>query len=261
MVIVESAPRARGKVAAARTSSRRRSRGQAMVEFALVAPVFFLMFFGLIEFALINSSITSFNFAAKDAARIGSLLGRTDPTVDTQIVNDVLGRTSGLVVAKTQFIEVYRSDAAGSLPPSTNPTENSYPPVTSAACSVCNWAVASRNDSLLNADYLGVRITYVYTYLTAFVSGGASQLQLSALSVQRIEPQDYQGHRPQPPALLAAVMSAHGTSTPSCATASSAPALEPFHPGGGSPRCAGEPVAWLRERMQGALALSMGGVA
>lgn len=259
MVIVDSAPRARGKVAAARTSPRRRSRGQAMVEFALVAPVFFLMFFGLIEFALINSSITSFNFAAKDAARIGSLLGRTDPTVDKQIVNDVIGRTGGLVVAKTSLIEVYRSDAAGSLPPSTNPTENSYPPVTSAACSVCNWAVASRNDSLLNADYLGVRVTYIYTYLTAFISGGASQLQLSALSVQRIEPQDYQGHRPQPPALLAT--SAHGASAPSCATASSPPALQPFHPGGGSPRCAGEPAAWLRERMQGELALWMGGAA
>lgn len=259
MVRVESAPRARGKVATARTSPRKRSRGQAMVEFALVAPVFFLMFFGLIEYALINSSITTFNFAAKDAARIGSLLGRTDPSVDSQIVNDVIGRSGGLVVAKAQLIEIYRSDAAGSPPPSTSPVENSYAPVTGSACSVCNWAVASRNDSLLNADYLGVRVTYIYTYLTAFVSGGASQLQLTALSVQRIEPQDYQGSKPRPPALLAT--SVQRAAAPSCATVSSSPALESFHPGGGSARCAGEPPVWLRERMLGGLPRSMGGVA
>ncbi|HLY32571.1 MAG TPA: TadE family protein, partial [Ktedonobacterales bacterium] len=41
-----------------------RSQGQALVEFALVAPIFFLMFFGVIEFALINASIGAYNFAA-----------------------------------------------------------------------------------------------------------------------------------------------------------------------------------------------------
>lgn len=256
--MVECAPRARRKVAAARTSPRRRLRGQAMVEFALVAPVFFLMFFGIIEYALINSSITTFNFAAKDSARIGSLLGRTDPNVDQQIVSDVVGHTGGLVVAQTQLIEVFRSDAAGSLPPSVNPVENSYPPTTTTiACTICNWAVASRNDSLLNADYLGVRITYVYTYLTGFVSGGASQLNLTALSVQRIEPQDYQGHRPLPPVLLAT--SAHATSAPACATAGASSVLSSRHPGERGPHCVADPVAWLRQRMPVLFARSSGG--
>lgn len=242
-----------------------------MVEFALVAPIFFLMFFGLIEFALINATITTFNFAAKDAARIGSLLGRTDPTVDQQMVNDVIGRSGGFVVAQAQLIEIFRSDAAGSLPPATSPVENSYPPTAGSACSVCSWAVASRNDSLLNADYLGVRITYTYTYLTGFVSGGAAQLQLSALSVQRIEPQDFQGHRlpPHPPALLAA--SAHGVTTASPASSGatlgsvSVVALGPQHPGDDGVHCSPQPVAWLREhapslwRALGGMACSTGG--
>lgn len=231
-----------------------------MVEFALVAPVFFLMFFGIIEYALINSSITTFNFAAKDAARIGSILGRTDPTVDQQIVNDVVGRSGGLVVAQAQSIEVYRSDAAGSPPPSVGAVENSYAPSTGSACVVCNWAVASRNDSLLNADYLGVRITYIYTYLTAFVSGGASQLQLSALSVQRIEPQDYQGRNPHAPVALASV--AHGTSAPSCAAAARlSSVLSSHHPGNGDACYVAESAVWLRERMPGVLARSTGGAA
>src|SRR5260221_4264663 len=61
---------------------RRLSRGQAIVEFAMVAPLFLLMLFGFIEFALIGASIAAFNFAAKDAARLGSYLGTTDSTVD-----------------------------------------------------------------------------------------------------------------------------------------------------------------------------------
>lgn len=257
--MIECAPLARRKLAAGRTSPRRRSRGQAMVEFALVAPVFFLMFFGILEYALINSSIATFNFAADDAARIGSLLGRTDPNADTQIVNDVIGRTGGLVVAKAQLIEVYRSDAAGSPPPSANPVENSYSPVTGSPCSVCAWAVASRNDSLLNADYLGVRVTYAYTYLTAFISGGASQLQLTATSVQRIEPQDYQGRRPHIPAVLATV--AHATPASSCVAAKPAPVLRSHHPGDGGAQCPDAPVVWLSDRALGVLAHTTGGLA
>ncbi|MGZ3714929.1 MAG: TadE/TadG family type IV pilus assembly protein [Ktedonobacterales bacterium] len=230
-----------------------------MVEFALVAPIFFLMFFGVIEYALINSSITTFNFAAQDGARIGSLLGRTDATVDQQIVNDIVGRTGGIVVAKAQLIEIYRSDAAGSPPLSVGAVENAYPPTTGSACSVCNWAVASRNDSLLNADYLGVRITYVYNYLTAFLSGGASQLQLSAVSVQRIEPQSYQGYRPHLPAVLASA--AHETSASSCAAAGPSPVLSSHFPAGGSASCPTGPVVWLRQRVPGVLAHSIGGAA
>lgn len=230
-----------------------------MVEFALVAPIFFLMFFGVIEYALISSSITTYSFAAQDGARVGSLLGRTDPTVDQQIINDIVGRTSGFVMAQAQLIEIYRSDAAGSPPPSLGAVENSYPPTAGSACSVCNWAVASRNDSLLNADYLGVRITYVYNYLTAFLSGGASQLQLSAVSVQRIEPQSYQGYRPHLPAVLTSM--SHQASASSCVTAGLLPVSSSHYPAGGGASCPTGPVVWLRERVPGVLAHSIGGAA
>lgn len=259
--MVQCAPRARRKVSAPRISRRRRSRGQALVEFALVAPVFFLMFFGIIEFALINASITTFNFAAKDSARIGSVLGRTDATVDQQIVNDIVGRVGGVVVAKASLIEVFRSDAAGDPPAAVTPVENTYTPVTGSACGVCNWAIDSRNDSLLNADYLGVRITYVYTYLTAFVSGGASQLQLTALSVQRIEPQSFQGHRPHPPMVVA---SAYTSPRASCSHATVSPVLAPASSGSDSAPCVDEPLVWLREPVSslvGLLAHSIGGAA
>lgn len=180
---------------------RRGSRGQAMVEFALVAPLFFLLFFGFIEFALISASIAAYNFAAKEGARIGSLLGRTDGTVDTQILNSVNMHVAGIVMAQPVTLEIYKSDVAGDyiLPGNSVAVEDAYS-FSSGTWTTQTWTPDLRDDTLVNADYLGVRLTYRYTYLTAFISGGNSSLQLTANSVQRIEPQDYQSHRSRPAA-------------------------------------------------------------
>lgn len=182
-----------------RLARRRPSRGQAMVEFALVAPLFFLLLFGFIEYALISTSIAAFNFAAKDGARIGSLLGRTDGTVDTQILNSVNQHVAGIVMAKPVTLEIYKSDAAGDylLPGNTTAIEDSYS-FSSSSWTAQNWLPSLRDDTLINADYLGVKITYQYTYLSAFVSGGNSTLQLTASAVERIEPQDFQSRRSPP---------------------------------------------------------------
>jgi hypothetical protein len=189
---------------------RWQKRGQAMVEFALVAPLFFTLIFGLIEFSLIGVSISSFNLAADEGARIGSYLGRTDDTVDHQIYLAIAAHTSGVVVAQTLKIEIFKADVTGQpVMVGGNIIEDilDINGITiSRPCDPgCDWPATSRIDQLLSADYLGVRITYQYTYLTGFISGGNASLVLTASSVQRIEPQDYQGRRsPVPdPALYA----------------------------------------------------------
>jgi len=176
---------------------RWQKRGQAMVEFALVAPLFFTLIFGLIEFSLIGMSISSFNVAADEGARIGSYLGRTDPTVDKQIVAAVASHTSGIVLAQALKIEIFQSDVTGQpVMVGGKIVEDVYDingnPIPGQPQS---WPANSRIDQILSADFLGVRITYRYTYLTAFISGGNANLVLTATSVQRIEPQDYQGRR------------------------------------------------------------------
>ncbi|HKB46228.1 MAG TPA: TadE family protein [Ktedonobacterales bacterium] len=168
-----------------------------MVEFALIAPLFFTLLFGVVEFSLISTAIGVMNFATKDAARIGSLLGRTDPTVDSQIVSDIRSRSTGIVVAKVTQIEVYKSDAGGNVVLVNNlgvvsPVEYVYD-INGNNIGTTSWPVAQRRDTLLDADFLGVRVTYTYTYLTGFIAGVGAQLTLTATSVQRIEPQDYQG--------------------------------------------------------------------
>jgi hypothetical protein len=183
---------------------RRLSRGQAIVEFAMVAPLFFLMLFGFIEFALIGASIAACNFAAKDAARLGSYLGTTDPTADSQMVDLIKARVNGVVVAHLIKIEIFKSDATGAY---QNAVEDSFHFV-GTGIDLITWPVDMRNDSLIDADYLGVRITYNYTYLTAFISGGNSTLSLTATSVQRIEPANFHGHRAPPSVALSSTAQA-----------------------------------------------------
>jgi Flp pilus assembly protein TadG len=175
-------------------SARRRSRGQALVEFALIAPLFFALLFGIIEYSLLSTAISALNFAAKDAARIGSLLGRTDPTADSQIVTDVRQHSAGIVTARVTAIEVFKADAAGNgVISGGSLVENVYD-INGNALGPLGWPIAQRRDTLIDADYLGVRVSYTYTYLTGFISGGSASLPLTATSVQRIEPQDYQGN-------------------------------------------------------------------
>jgi Flp pilus assembly protein TadG len=68
-----------------REPRRKPSRGQALVEFALVLPLFLLLLFGLVDVGrvvFINNSLAE---AARDGARWGSVQGRS---------GDVAGRTS-----------------------------------------------------------------------------------------------------------------------------------------------------------------------
>ena len=52
---------------------RDRTRGQALVEFALVLPLFFLLLFGIIDVGRLVYVSNAFNQAAREAARYGSV--------------------------------------------------------------------------------------------------------------------------------------------------------------------------------------------
>lgn len=186
---------------------RGRSGGQALVEFALVAPLFLMLLFGVIEYSLINSSVGTFNFAAKDAAREGAIIGKgsvpTQPTpteVDSYMVNNIiLPRVNGVVVAQASEIDIFQATETGACNGgSTCPYKDVWQPKNGVWTSISNkWPSSSRNDALANADYLGVRISYTYTYLTAFFAITSPTINLTATSVQRIEPQQYgQRHMP-----------------------------------------------------------------
>ncbi len=64
------------------TRHHRRGRGQALVEFTLVAPIFFLLLFSIIEFGRAVYYIQILNNAAREGARYAIVHGNesTDPT-------------------------------------------------------------------------------------------------------------------------------------------------------------------------------------
>lgn len=228
---------------------RGRSRGQALVEFALVAPLFLMLLFGIVEYSLINASVGTFNFAAKDAAREGAIIGKGSVTTGTTTVdvdyymvnNIILPRVSGVVVAQMQKVEIFHADQTGAC---VNVTVNNVTGCQENIWQFVNgswqetqtgWQPSSRNDALSNADYLGVKISYTYTYLTAFFAITSPTLNLTALSVQRIEPQQY-GDRHDPASSAWASLNAT-PSSPAMALLLSARlewlALEPFTFSGG----------------------------
>jgi Flp pilus assembly protein TadG len=71
---------------------RRRSRGQSLVEFAVVFPVFILVLFGIIEFGFMLYSQMTVSNAAREAARVSVV----DP--DPCTIPD-LARATGLSAA------------------------------------------------------------------------------------------------------------------------------------------------------------------
>lgn len=73
--------------------SRRRRRGAAVVEFAIIVPIFFLMVFGMIEFGRMVMVHQLLSGAAREGARQAIVNGATASAVE-QTVRDFLTATS-----------------------------------------------------------------------------------------------------------------------------------------------------------------------
>jgi hypothetical protein len=187
------------------SKGRRRQSGQTLVEFALVAPMLLLVIFGTIEFCFLYQSTNTVGFAAREGARVGAVLGPTDSAADSKIIQAIFNATSsgaGLLFSQIQMIEIFKSNENGAVPPPlascTQPTAPPYEDVYDGNGNACppgagslNWPPSARNATFNNADYLGVRITFVYNWVTSFVSASQGQFKTSAVSIQLIEPQTF----------------------------------------------------------------------
>jgi len=58
-----------------RARRERGERGQSLVEFALIFPIFILLFIGLIEFSITLSVMLNVNYASRDSALISAEVG------------------------------------------------------------------------------------------------------------------------------------------------------------------------------------------
>ncbi len=96
-----------------RTRRRNRTRGQALIEFALLAPFIFIFLFAIVDFGLaINNRVVVTN-AAREAARYGAT-GATVADIQQAAVN----HTDGLVTDPSSVeVKFYDTNGDGKLLP------------------------------------------------------------------------------------------------------------------------------------------------
>lgn len=183
-------------------------RGQALVEFALVFPIFMVVLLGIIEFAFLFNALLSVNYAARDAALAAAeagdgvgadcvILDAVDrsvgpPTSDNRIgtVRIYQATPNGVIIGSPT---VYARGGAGttctfvdgtSLTVPYTRTSNGY-----AEANRCN-ILAGCGVGHPTVDNVGVRVDYTHTWVTPLQNflGGGSGLTFDRSSVMRMEP-------------------------------------------------------------------------
>jgi len=92
---------------------RHTSRGQALVEFSLVIPIFLVVMMGILEFGFLFNGILSINFATRDAALIAAEAGNgvgADCVILEKIEQDVSAPANPANISQVQ---IYRTDDNG----------------------------------------------------------------------------------------------------------------------------------------------------
>ena len=89
---------------------RPKRRGAAVVEFAVVAPVFFLLIFGMIEYGRLVMVQQVLTNASREGARVGVLDGATQADVTTAVNNYL---TSARITTATVTVTPNPPSSAG----------------------------------------------------------------------------------------------------------------------------------------------------
>ncbi len=180
---------------ASSTTGRRslKERGAAMVEFALVAPLFFLVVFGGIEIGLMFRSYLALENITRSSARIASI-ERNNDTADDNIlarienqVGPLQGDVTSVVIFRASSLDADVPDPCRTASRSGLNTCNFYDiethGFTPAALASVGWPEASR----VGGENIGIYIEFKYTYATGFFD----TLTLSSTTIEVIE-QDFQ---------------------------------------------------------------------
>ena len=183
-------------------SRRRDSRGQAMVEFAMVFMVFITVIVAIAEFAFFLTIKIAVTNAAQDAAQLASELGNT--SYADNIILQLVEKEMGAPVDKSKIasVEIISTDLYGK----TNNGEDFWQRTGSTTVTINSVAVtvpytettktyleASRCNVILvtvcgGVDWIGVKIIYNYSWVTplpSLVGLGATAPQIVQTSVSR----------------------------------------------------------------------------
>lgn len=170
----------------------RGQRSQALVEFALVSPIFFLVMFTAIDISRLLYAYTAISSAARDGARTASLSGSTYS--DCDIIREVELVGQGFPVRMDPDSLVGNSDPnnpSGSLQPTTPPPNVGYayiwPAVATADPPDNNCDSAAPRAISPSVKHVAVEVQYHFTPLLPIVSGFAANIIVKTVSVVTTE--------------------------------------------------------------------------
>ena len=158
-----------------------RHRGQALVEFALVIPVFLLILLGIAEFGFAFAHHITMEYATREGARMGAGLANGSATFDCKDVDDqvvaavqrvLTASGSQLDISQVGEIRIYKADANGQEAGLANVWKPGNGPKVDGAhllfkYSSGNWDPCTRSNAGLGlTDSIGVSLVYDYRYLT-----------------------------------------------------------------------------------------------
>ena len=204
----------------ARRVRRTASSGQAMVEFAIIVPLFMILLLGVLEFGFIFANHQGLEYATREGARTGSALSNgamsqagsggcasIDPQVIAAVQRVLTGKGSMVQLANVSQIRIWKSDAAGnpvsgSINVWANTGLNSGPTVDGAKLSFTAtsspWNACTRDasgDPSANPptiDIIGVDLTYAYHMATPLGAllhwAGANVLTMNDETIMVLNP-------------------------------------------------------------------------
>jgi Flp pilus assembly protein TadG len=189
-----------GRRLSRRQTGRPASRGQTLVEFALVFPFFMVILLGIIEFSFALNAILAIDFASRDAALAAAEAGATDGA-DCSVLRSLdQSVTAPASNSNITEVRIYKSDSNGQ---SLGPV-NVYDRSGSAACAGLGYhqvsegyADTDRCNELAgcgvqsSVDTIGVQITYDYdwhTPLHALISQSGGGYTMVKSNAMRMEP-------------------------------------------------------------------------
>ncbi len=113
----------------------RRQRGQALVEFAFVAPIFFLMLFGIIDFGRYVYYVQILNNAAREGARYAIVHGSnsfqpTGPTSNDPTITAIVRNYAVGVIGNGAVLTIGSTWGTPPNPPTNNRGQNVHVTVT-----------------------------------------------------------------------------------------------------------------------------------
>jgi hypothetical protein len=203
------------------------ARGQSLVEFTLIVPVFMVILFGMIEFGFVFTHDLTVEYATREGARAGSALDNgggtlgcgsgqspnwttVDPLVIAAVERVLQSPGSQVVISNVSQIVIYKANpttgandqgfqdvwtysaGGGPIPQGStnhlNFVDSSYPNGDA-------WQACSRSNASPNIDSIGVSLTYTYTFQTPlssvlrfFGGAGSTTLTLNDKTVMQLNP-------------------------------------------------------------------------